>query len=216
MYSFLSLSILILCVPFWVFCFIVLFCVLFVCECVLYYCHRVSTQLQLTNISHRIPYQASAGHSLTSSIQQYQFDILRNSEMKSVLAPRSVVVCSNVSGACCLLYCYEVTFIVTTMRTWPPTLEPDVLVSFMQILVTTVECNKNPALTFWRDANGWLVIVWSAVKFVWQHVITPFSDHTMCTKTLGTWIWVTKLSAAADIPFSDCLIPWPRVGHAEV
>jgi len=29
------------------FCF-VLFCVLFVCKCVLYYCHRVATQLQLT------------------------------------------------------------------------------------------------------------------------------------------------------------------------
>ena len=34
-----------------VLCLIVLFCVLFMCNCVLYYCHRVSTQLQLTNIS---------------------------------------------------------------------------------------------------------------------------------------------------------------------
>jgi len=39
-------------VLFCVLCFIVLFYVLFVCKHVLYYCHRLSTQLQLTNISY--------------------------------------------------------------------------------------------------------------------------------------------------------------------
>jgi hypothetical protein len=33
------------------------FCVLFVCKCVLYYFHRVATQLQLTNIYHIISYR---------------------------------------------------------------------------------------------------------------------------------------------------------------
>jgi len=36
-------------------CF-VSFCVLFVCKCVQYYCHRVATQLQLTNMYHNIIY----------------------------------------------------------------------------------------------------------------------------------------------------------------
>ena len=35
---------------------IVLFYVLFVCKCVFYHCHRVSTQLQLANISYIISY----------------------------------------------------------------------------------------------------------------------------------------------------------------
>jgi len=43
-YSFVSLYILIVMyVPFWVFCFFVLLCVLFVCKCVLYYCSGCKT-----------------------------------------------------------------------------------------------------------------------------------------------------------------------------
>jgi magnesium-transporting ATPase (P-type) len=37
-------------VLFYVFVCFVSFCAFFVCKCVLYYCHRVATQLQLTNI----------------------------------------------------------------------------------------------------------------------------------------------------------------------
>ena len=51
-------------VPFCIFCFIVSFCVLFVCKCVLYYCHRVSTQLRLPNLSYHIIYHIIFGASI--------------------------------------------------------------------------------------------------------------------------------------------------------
>ena len=41
-----------------------LFCVvllLFVCKCVLYYCHRVTTQFQLINISYHVSYPIRSG-----------------------------------------------------------------------------------------------------------------------------------------------------------
>ena len=41
-------------VAFWVFCLTVLFCLLFVCKCVLYCCQRVTTHLLLKNISYHI------------------------------------------------------------------------------------------------------------------------------------------------------------------
>ena len=64
-YVFLLLCLRIIIVIYIVFCvfhFIVLFCVLFVCKCVLYYCHGVSTQLQLTNILYDIWYDMISYH----------------------------------------------------------------------------------------------------------------------------------------------------------
>ena len=56
-------------VLFCVFCFIVLFCVLFVCKCVLYYFHRVSTQMQLTNILYHIISDHVIYHIISSYIR---------------------------------------------------------------------------------------------------------------------------------------------------
>jgi hypothetical protein len=54
-------------IPFWVFCFIVLFCVLFVCKCVLHYCHQASTQLQLNIPCHIISILQCWGWFVTTS-----------------------------------------------------------------------------------------------------------------------------------------------------
>jgi hypothetical protein len=61
-YSFVSLRILVVMyVPFLVYCFIVLFCVLFVCKCVLYYCHRVSNPIAVNKYTWEGGYQKIPG-----------------------------------------------------------------------------------------------------------------------------------------------------------
>jgi hypothetical protein len=79
-YVFLLLCILIVTyVPLCVFCFIVLFCVLFLCICVLFYCHWVTTQLQLTNISYHIISYHISYHKTSYSRRLPQQQCLRTS-----------------------------------------------------------------------------------------------------------------------------------------
>jgi len=49
---------------------IVLFCVLFMCKCVLYHCHRMATQLQL-NISYIISYHIISHHIIYHTISYH-------------------------------------------------------------------------------------------------------------------------------------------------
>jgi hypothetical protein len=61
---------------------VVLFYVLFVCTCVLYYCHRVSTQLQLNTISyHIISYHIS--HCIFHSLQRPGRNSLKHISFRS-------------------------------------------------------------------------------------------------------------------------------------
>ena len=79
-------------VPFCVFCFIVLFCVLFVCKCVLYYCHRVSNQWQLTNIYHIIYFIGSLASLLRPFKQSpfYFVHIFLHKGVNSSKTPRNL------------------------------------------------------------------------------------------------------------------------------
>jgi len=73
---------------FYVFCF-VSFPVLFVCICVLYYCHRVATQLQL-NISYIISYH----HKNIACLNRYMFQATKY--VMSPLGLKRVVIIKTV------------------------------------------------------------------------------------------------------------------------
>ena len=74
------------CVVLCIVCF-VSFCVLFVCKCALYYCHRVATQLQLTNISYIVSYRI-VSYRIHSVTRQKTLIIMLSSEPR--IPPQSL------------------------------------------------------------------------------------------------------------------------------
>jgi len=67
-----------------------LFYVLLVCKCVLYYCHRVTTQLQLTNVCYNISYNIatlvfSFFHSVSNYIYVGLMVVMKDSNMREPL-----------------------------------------------------------------------------------------------------------------------------------
>ena len=91
---------------------IVLFCALFVCKCVLYYCHRVLTQLQLTNISIYKPGGRGFDFSVTSFRPHYDPGLdsasYRNEYREYFLGVKGgwcvVLISLPPSCACCLKF----------------------------------------------------------------------------------------------------------------
>jgi hypothetical protein len=53
------------------------FCVLFVCKCVLYYCHRVSTHLQLNNNNNNMYYKFIFYLTVNTARLHYKYQSVR-------------------------------------------------------------------------------------------------------------------------------------------
>jgi hypothetical protein len=82
--------------------FIVLFYVLFVCKCLLYYCHQVSTQLHLTNISSTYVPMCRYNHASLHDRLSQKLQIL--SVYTIELCYNNLSLCNTLSIALCILW----------------------------------------------------------------------------------------------------------------
>jgi hypothetical protein len=97
----------------------VLFCVLFVCKCVLYYCHQVSTQLQLTNtslslsyhiISYYIIYHVTSCHVMSYIIPHHIIYNISYHIMSYIMSPH-VMSCHVMSYH--VMSCHVMSYIIS-------------------------------------------------------------------------------------------------------
>ena len=155
-------------------CFIVLFCVLFVCKCVLYYSFRVSTQLQLTNISN-ISYQIISYH----NIYIISYSIISDHVMSCHVISYTISYIMSYHIISYIRSCHVMSYHIISYISYIPDIMSCHIISYH------ISCHSISYISYIMSYH----IIYTSISLLWQWVTCSLhaviTDHTQtCQKTL--------------------------------